>query len=169
VKRRQFLRGSAALAPLTRFAPFSSLLLAACGDEGNWAEGMTPIKWDRDVCVRCKMIISDPRFAVEIKGGPKNTTFKFDDMGCAATWRVEKLTEYPWMADANTGFWVADYSAKGEKWLNALSAHFQSGRTSPMGYNYAAFAEPQSDTISYEAMMQITSSYWPASCLPAKG
>jgi len=169
VKRRQFLARSAALGPLATFTPFTSLLLAACGEDGHWAEGMTPIKWDRDVCVRCKMIISDPRFAVEIKGGPKNTTFKFDDMGCAATWRVEKLTEYPWMADAKTGFWVADYSAKGEKWLNALSAHFQAGRTSPMGYNYAAFAEPQSDTVSYETMMKITSSYWPASCLPAKG
>ena len=169
MKRRQFLARSAILGPLAAFTPFTSLLLAGCGDDGHWAEGMTPIKWDRDVCVRCKMIISDPRFAVEIKGGPKNTTFKFDDMGCATTWRVEKLTEYPWMAEPGTGFWVADYSGKGEKWLNALSAHFQAGRSSPMGYNYAAFAEPQSDTVSYEAMMKITSSYWPASCLPAKG
>lgn len=169
MRRRQFLARSAALGPLATFTPFTSLLLGGCGDDGSWAEGMTPIKWDRDACVRCKMIISDPRFAVEIKGGPKNTVFKFDDMGCAATWRVEKLAEYPWMAEPATGFWVADYNGRGEKWLNALSAHFQAGRTSPMGYNYAAFAEPQSDTISYESMMKITSSFWPASCLPAKG
>ena len=169
MKRRQVLAHSAALAPLARFAPFTSLLLAACGDGGDWAEGMTPIKWDRDACQRCKMVISDPRFAVEIKGGPKETVFKFDDMGCAATWRVEKIAQYPWMAEAGTRFWVADYNGKGVKWLNALSAHFQGGRTSPMGYNYAAYGEAQSDTISYEAMMKITSSTWPASCLPAKG
>jgi nitrous oxide reductase accessory protein NosL len=163
VKRRQFLARSAA------FTPFTSLLLAACGEEGNWAEDMTPIKWDRDACVRCKMIISDPRFAVEIKGGPKNTVFKFDDMGCAATWRIEKIKEFPWMTEADTGFWVADYSAKGEKWLNALTAHYQSDRTSPMGYNYAAFAEPPAGSISFDAMTQITSNFWPANCLPTKG
>lgn len=163
MKRRQFLARSAA------FAPFTSLLLGACGDDGNWAEGMTPIKWDRDVCQRCKMIISEPRFAVEIKGGPKKTVFKFDDIGCAATWWLEKQAEYPWMTDVSTGFWVGDYRGKGKKWLNALTAHYQAGRTSPSGYNYAAFAEPQTDTISYAAMMKITSSYWPASCLPAKG
>lgn len=163
MKRRQFLARSAA------FTPFTSLLLAGCVEEGHWAEGMTPIKWDRDACVRCKMIISDPRFAVEIKGGQKNTVFKFDDMGCAATWRIEKIKEFPWMTEVDTGFWVADYSAKGEKWLDALSAHYQSDRTSPMGYNYAAFAEPQPGSINFDAMTQITSNFWPAGCLPAKG
>ncbi|MBB1076898.1 hypothetical protein HUU62_21065 [Rhodoferax sp. 4810] len=160
MRRRTLLAHGFSLTPL------ATLVLAACGDEGNWPEGMLPIKWDRDACVRCKMIISDPRFAVEIRGGPKKTVFKFDDMGCAATWRVEKLSQHPWMAEPDTGFWVADYASKGEKWLNALKAHYQSGRTSPMGYNYAAFAEPQGDTISYEAMMEITSSHWPVGCLP---
>lgn len=163
MKRRTLLAQGFALTPL------ATLMLAACGEDGNWAEGMTPIKWDRDACVRCKMIISDPRFAVEIKGGPKKTVFKFDDMGCAATWRIEKAKEFPWMTEADTGFWVSDYSAKGEKWLNALSAHYLSDRTSPMGYNYAAFAEPQSGSISFDAMTQITSSFWPANCLPTKG
>lgn len=162
MKRRTLLAQGFALTPLT------TLLLAACGEDGDWAEGMTPIKWDRDACQRCKMIISDPRFAVEIKGGPNKTVFKFDDMGCAATWRVEKISEYPWMTAADTGFWVADYSAKGKKWLSPLTAHFLNGRTSPMGYNYAAFAEAQPGTVNFEEMQKLTSSSWPAGCIPAK-
>ena len=27
---------------------------------------MVPIKWDRDTCVRCNMVISDPRFAADL-------------------------------------------------------------------------------------------------------
>lgn len=163
MRRRAFLAHGFALTPL------ATLVLTACGDEGNWPEGMLPIKWDRDACVRCKMIISDPRFAVEIRGGPKKTAFKFDDMGCAATWRVEKMSTYPWMAEPETGFWVADYASKGAKWLDALKANYLSDRTSPMGYNYAAFAEPQPGSIVFATMMEKTSSFWPASCLPNEG
>lgn len=137
----QVLVRSAALGPLAAFTPLTSLLLAGCGDDGHWAEGMTPIKWDRDACVRCKMIISDPRFAVEIKGGRKTPSSSLTTWVAPPHLAGQKLTDHPWMADAKTGFWVADYSGKGEKWLNALSAHFQAGRTSPMGYNYAAFAD----------------------------
>lgn len=72
------------------------------------------------------------------------------------------------MTAADTGFWVADYSAKGKKWINPLTAHFLNGRTSPMGYNYAAFAEAQPGTVNFEEMQKLTSSFWPAGCVPAK-
>ena len=162
MRRRALLAHGVALTPL------ASLLLAACGKKGNWPEGMQPFKWDRDTCMRCKMIISDRRFPVQIKGGPKNLALKFDDMGCAATWRIEKIEQYPWMTHADTKFWVADYSTNGETWLNALNAHYLSGKTSPMGYNYAAFKDPQPGSIDFAAMTAITSSFWPANCLPSK-
>lgn len=160
MRRRTLLASSFALTPVF------SALLAACNEDDPWPEGMTPIKWDRDTCQRCKMIISDRRFAVEIKGGPKDTVFKFDDIGCAATWRVEKIEDYPWMTASDTRFWVAAYPGGGKIWLDPQTAHFQSGHTSPMGYNYAAFASAQADSISYVDVQKLTSSFWPASCLP---
>lgn len=161
LRRRSLLAHGFALTPL------ASLLLAACGDEGSWAEGMVPIKWDRDTCTRCKMVISDRRFACQMRGGPKATAFKFDDIGCAATWRAEKLAEHPWMTDSATKLWVAEFGSKGDKWLDALSAHYLSGKTSPMGYNYAAFAQPQPDSIAFGPMGQKTTGTWPANCLPS--
>ena len=91
MRRRTLLAHGFALTPL------AALMLSACGDDGDWAEGMLPIKWDRDTCLHCMMVISDRRFAVEIRGGHRNDAFKFDDIGCAATWRVEKMNQYPLM------------------------------------------------------------------------
>ena len=160
MRRRSLLAHGFVLTPLAS-------LLMACEEKGNWPEGMAAIRWDRDTCTRCKMVISDRRFATQIRGGPKNTAFKFDDIGCATTWRVEKLKEHPWLAEPGTRFWVAEFGGKSEKWLDARSAHYLSGKTSPMGYNYAAFADAQAGTIAYEAMCQKTSGMWPADCLPS--
>ena len=59
IARRHFLTltGGLLLAPL-----------AGCGKQGHWPEGMAEIKWDRDTCARCNMVISDPRFAAELRG-----------------------------------------------------------------------------------------------------
>ncbi len=162
MRRRTLLAHGFALTPL------AALMLSACGDDGDWAEGMLPIKWDRDTCLHCMMVISDRRFAVEIRGGHRNDAFKFDDIGCAATWRVEKMNQYPWLAQTDFGFWVADYATHGKKWLNALNAHYVNGPTSPMAYNYSATAELQAGSVDYETMAKKTSSFWPAGCTPGK-
>ena len=70
------------------------------------------------------------------------------------------------MADATTRIWVAEFASAGKNWLQATAAHYVSGKSSPMGYNYAAYAQAQSDSISFDAMGQKTSSTWPANCHP---
>lgn len=163
MKRRSFVTYGFAMTPL-------ATILSGCADDGgHWPEGMAAFKWDRDVCTRCKMTISDRRFASQIRGGPKNTFFKFDDIGCATTWRAEKLREHPWMAEAATHFWVAEFTGQGDKWLKAREAHYLSGKSSPMGYNYAALPTPQADTVSFEAMCQKTSGMLPADCISPTG
>lgn len=159
MRRRWLLVHGLALTPLAGF-------LSACSDDADWPNGMAAIKWDRDVCTRCKMVISDRRFATQMRGGPKDTVFKFDDIGCAATWCAEKLKEYPWFSDAATRLWVADFANPGKRWLAAQTAHYVSGKTSPMGYNFAAFGEAQSGSIGFNAMGQQTAAAWPANCLP---
>ena len=146
-------------------APFTSLL-ASCGDDGIWPEGMLAFKWDRDNCLRCGMAISDKRFPAQIRGGPKQTAFKFDDIGCAATWYDEKKKEHVWMHGPDTRFWVAEFNSKGATWLDARRAYYLSGKTSPMGYNYAAYSEQLIGSIGFDEMSKKTASMWPANCLP---
>lgn len=130
--------------------------LSGCGKKGNWPEGMAEIKWDRDTCVRCSMVISDRRFAGQIRGGPEQTVFKFDDPGCLAFWLKEKTEQYPWLNDPATHVWIADYNSKSRDemtWLNPKRAHFISHR-SPMGYNFAAVTTPMAGALDFTDMSQ---------------
>lgn len=162
--RRRTLIAGAALTPL------AVALLAACGrdDDGTqWPDGMLPIVWDRDTCARCGMAISDRRFASEVRGGPKKTAVKFDDIGCAATWCSEKLREFPWLGDAATRWWVADFASGGTRWLDARSAHYVRGNArSPMGYDYAAHAATQPGSLAFDEMSRSVAATWPADCEP---
>ena len=146
IARRHFLAlsGGLLLAPL-----------AGCGKQGHWPEGMAEIKWDRDTCARCNMVISDPRCAAEMRGGEKGVVFKFDDIGCLVFWLRDKAAQFPWMAAAGTRMWVADAAdMSGATWLDARQAHYLGGRLSPMGYNFAAARDAVSGGLTFEAMRE---------------
>lgn len=143
--RRRFIAAGLSLTPL-------AAALSACGASGAWPDGMVEIKWDRDTCARCSMVISDRRFAAELRGGEKNTAFKFDDIGCAVFWMRDKQKDHPWMTDAATRFWVADVSSNGEKWLEARKAFYSGGKNSPMGYNHAARTYAEAGSFDFSEM-----------------
>lgn len=150
MQRRRFLAAGLALTPL-------AAALAACGRKGDWPEGMAEIKWDRDTCVRCNMVISDRRFAAQMRGGEKNTVFKFDDIGCLVFWLRDKAKNYPWIVEPATRMWVADYNSKNRDnmaWLDPRKAQFMGGRVSPMGYNYAATPYPQPGSIDFATLRE---------------
>lgn len=155
-RRRDFLaRMGIGGLMLTPMAAAMSLSLGGC-KKGNWPDGMVEIKWDRDTCVRCNMVISDRRFAAQMRGGPDNTVFKFDDPGCLVFWLKEKAEKYPWMADAATRMWLADFNSKSRdemQWLDPKRAFFVT-RTSPMGYNFAAVSVPQAGDLDFTDMRQ---------------
>jgi len=145
VNRRRFLADLAAagfiLTPL-------SAALTACG-KATLPEGLVEIKWDRDTCVRCNMVISDPRFAAQLNGGPRKQSFKFDDIGCVAFW----LQKQEWGNDPAVRIWVSDSTdMSGASWLDARRAHYLGGRLSPMGYNFAAVRDAVSGSLTFEAM-----------------
>ena len=147
---RRRLTGGLLLAPIT------GLLAAGCNSKGDWPEGMVEIKWDRDTCVTCNMVISDRRFAGELRGGPERLAFKFDDPGCMALWLKEKAEKHPWLADAGTRMWVADYNSKSREemnWLDPRRAWYVT-RTSPMGFNFAAVATPLAGALDFTDMRQ---------------
>jgi nitrous oxide reductase accessory protein NosL len=124
-------------------------LLSACS-HSKLPEGMVEIKWDRDACARCSMIISDRRFAVQLRGGPKNESFKFDDIGCAVIWLKSK----GWASDSTLHIWVTDSAdPTGSRWLDARKAQYV-GKTSPMAYNFAAVSLPQAGSLEFEDVRQ---------------
>ena len=147
-RRRHFLAAGLALTPL-------AAALVACGRKENWAEGMRPIKWDRDPCAHCGMVISDRRFAAEICGAASNAVFKFDDIGCAVSWQRDKASNYPWSADPATRLWVADVASTEERliWLDARAARYVN-KTSPMGFNFGASAQPPADAVDFQTLRE---------------
>ena len=148
IDRRGFVAAGLLWTPL-------AALLAACGKAEGWPEAMAPVAWDRDTCARCSMAISDRRFAVEMRGGPNDTAFKFDDIGCAVVWIRDKASDHPWIADAATQIWVADLSNRGAdlRWLDARKAQYVAS-TSPMAYNFGAVAHPQAGAVDFETLRQ---------------
>lgn len=128
--------------------------LSACGEKGDWPEGMAEIKWDRDTCARCSMVISDRRFAAQMRGGEKHVVFKFDDIGCLAFWLRDKAAAHPWMADPATRMWVADSSGQGVRWLDPRTAHYVGGKASPMGYNFAAVHAAVPGSLTFDSMRE---------------
>lgn len=163
MKRRGFVACGVVLTPI------GAALLAACADDGvRWPAGMAPIKWDRDRCARCSMVISDRRFAAQVRGGPKAEAFKFDDIGCAVTWAAEKLKTMPWLADPATHIWVADSAHPGTHWLDAKQAHYAPGPRSPMGYDLAAHAQAVAGSSDFVTMARTAVATWPARCLPSR-
>lgn len=124
----------------------------------NWPEGMAEIKWDRNTCVRCNMVISDRRFAAEMRGGPTQTVFMFDDIGCLIFWMRDKADKYPWMTDAATRLWVASSESKSRdemQWFDPRQVSYVS-KTSPMGYNFGAVGSPLPDSVDFNEMRRLT-------------
>jgi hypothetical protein len=120
--------------------------LAGCGKPG---EGPEEIKYAREACTRCGMIISDPHFATEIRGGANNSLAKFDDMGCAILW----LREQAWPEAQLKEFWVMDNDT-GMEWLEARRAFFFAGAMSPMNYGYGAVKAARADTVDFTVMQK---------------
>ena len=122
----------------------AALFLAACSGEPE--TGPVEVKWDRDTCKRCSMAVSDRHYAAQVRGGPKKQAFKFDDIGCAVHW----LKDQPWASDSATEIWVTDF--RSGKWLDARTAHYVTGKTTPMAYGYGASGEALPGSIGFEAV-----------------
>lgn len=116
--------------------------LAGCKDDKGPAE----VKFGRDTCTMCGMIISDPHYATEVRGGPDNKIVKFDDIGDAMNWLERK----GWGLGATTEIWVMN-SEDGKTWLDARHAFFRHGM-SPMSYGFAALPAAAEGTVTFDEM-----------------
>ncbi|MES9905186.1 MAG: hypothetical protein ABW168_21240 [Sedimenticola sp.] len=121
------------------------LLLTACsGDPGT---GVKEVKWDRDACERCRMVLSDRFHSAQVRfspaGGKRSKVLKFDDIGCAALWLEDK----PFRDDPKTEIWVTDH--RSGDWIDATKAHYVKGHLTPMEYGLGAQTEATPGSLTY--------------------
>lgn len=123
------------------------LLLAGCF--GEETTGPVPIKWDRDACEVCRMLISDRHFAAEVRGGKRHKVHKFDDLGEAIHW----LDKQDWKDDPAAEIWVRDLDS-GTKWLDARKMRYMPGQHSPMDYGFGAVEDNRKGSVSFDEMVK---------------
>jgi len=132
---------------MKRFSFLLFALLFAFGFSGCEKKPIGSVEkmhWDRDMCERCKMAISERKFAVQIIDPATGKTYKFDDLGCATLWLKEE--KIPWASKAI--IWITD--AKTGTWIDARKAQYINDAITPMAYGFAAHTEatlPKGSTV----------------------
>lgn len=116
---------------------------------GDPETGPVEIKWDRDACEVCRMLISDRHYAAQLRGGPRHKAYKFDDMGELIHW----LAVQTWKNDPKLEIWVMDMDT-GTKWLDARKARYMPGQHSPMDYGFGAIEGARTGSLSYDEMVK---------------
>ena len=111
------------------------LLLGFVGCEKKPIGAVQQMHWDRDMCERCKMAISERKFAVQIIDPKTGKDYKFDEIGCAVLWMDEE--KIPWKDKAI--IWITD--AKTGEWIDARKAKYIYGAITPMAFGFAAYSE----------------------------
>ncbi|MEJ2386845.1 MAG: hypothetical protein P8Y27_05880 [Chromatiaceae bacterium] len=118
--------------------------LTACSRDAG--TGPVAVKWDRQTCERCRMVLSDRKHAAEIRarsarGRPK--VHFFDDIGCAVIW----LQDQPFRNAPGTEIWVTQWRTG--KWIDARKAYYLPGQVTPMDYGLGAQSEPQPGALTF--------------------
>ncbi len=128
------------------------LLLGVSGCEKKPIGGVAQMHWDRDMCERCKMAISERKFAAQIIDPKSGKVYKFDEIGCAVLWMDE--TGIPWKDQAI--IWIND--AKTGEWIDARKAKYTYGAITPMAFGFAAYSDktvpPDAETFDFATIWE---------------
>ncbi len=109
-----------------------TLPLLFIGCEKKVDDGITKVHWDRDMCARCVMVVSDRKNTVQIKNSNTGKTYMFDDIGCTILWFNEEQIMWKdkaiiWITDVNNG-----------EWIDARTAFYDTENITPMSYGFSA-------------------------------
>lgn len=125
--------------------PLIFLLTACSGEQGT---GPADVRWDRDNCERCRMVLSSRNFSAQIRRpidqNRPSQVHKFDDIGCALIW----LDQQEWREDSGVEIWVNDH--RDGEWIDARTAYYVPGKKSPMEYGLGAQDEPIPGALDFE-------------------
>lgn len=118
-------------------------LLAGCGEQST---GPVDLRFDRVTCERCRMVLSDPRHAAQVRvlaPDGRSSVHAFDDFGCAVIW----LESRPERGAPSTEFWVSDWRTG--DWIDAASAAYVPEQVTPMGYGLGAQPDAAPGTLTF--------------------
>lgn len=110
------------------------LLLSLMGCEERSKTDVVKVHWDRDMCARCVMVVSDRKNTTQVRD-PKGKKYMFDDIGCMILWFQEE--NIPWKDQAT--IWITDVTT--EEWIDARTAFYDTENITPMAYGFSAHKE----------------------------
>lgn len=95
------------------------------------------VHWDRDMCERCRMVLSDRKFSAQAINPDNGRKYVFDDVGCVILWFKENNISWKdkaviWVNDTRTG-----------EWIDARKAFYDVTNITPMGYGFGAHAKKE--------------------------
>ncbi|MRI83813.1 MAG: hypothetical protein C6I00_05260 [Nitratiruptor sp.] len=122
-----------------------AVLLVGC-ERNDWTKEPATLHWDRDLCARCKMAISDRKFAVEAVD-EQGRVYKFDDIGCLVLWHKQEAPNVRLVK-----IWIKD--AKSGEWIDGRQACYQKGFHTPMAYGYGALKEGNGSCLSFDEVVK---------------
>ena len=106
------------------------LLFTAC--EKKSPTEMRNVHWDRDMCERCKMVVSDRRHAVQVINTVNGRSYMYDDIGCVVLWFDDEKIEWA----SNAKIWITDINTG--KWIDARNALYDTNNITSMAYGFGA-------------------------------
>jgi len=109
---------------------FSLLSISGCEERSK--TDVAKVHWDRDMCARCVMVVSDRQNTTQVRDPKTGRKYMFDDIGCAILWFKDEQIEWKdqaiiWITDLKTG-----------KWINAREAFYDTENITPMAYGFSA-------------------------------
>lgn len=104
------------------------------------------IHWDRDMCERCKMVLSDRKFSAQAINPDNGRKYVFDDIGCVILWFKENNISWKdraviWVNDAKTG-----------ELIDARKAFYDALNITPMAYGFGAHTKKEDIKIDQEVI-----------------
>ena len=108
------------------------LLLSLTGCDKKNPTELHRVHWDRDMCERCKMVVSDRQHATQVINTENGRSYMFDDIGCAVLWFDEE--KIAWASKAK--IWVTDITTG--KWIDARIALYDTNNITSMAFGFGA-------------------------------
>lgn len=106
------------------------IFFLAC--EEKVEKGVSTVHWDRDMCSRCVMVVSDRQNTVQIRNPDNQRTYMFDDIGCMTLWFDEEQLDW----EDRAIVWITDFDS-GE-FIDARTAYYDTNNVTPMAYGFSA-------------------------------
>jgi len=118
---------------MKRFSLILLLIILLLGCEKKITTKLHDVHWDRDMCARCAMVVSDRKHTLQAINPKDGKSYMFDDIGCAILWFHDEKIE--WEKDAV--LWITD--AKTGEWIDAKTAFYTTQNVTPMAYGFMAY------------------------------